>query len=108
LLIDLTGAVVLYLQLPRRITTVGSAAITGSLVVGLLAEYRSRLPAAGLFLARSAAFSLARLIVMPLAVLRYVRSAITGETSWEKTAHGASHDARAWMLHPGTPPKDEG
>ena len=108
LLIDLTGAVVLYLQLPRRITTVGSAAITGSLVVGLLAEYRSRLPAAGLFLARSAAFSLARLIVMPLAVLRYVRSAITGETSWEKTAHGASHDARTWMLHPGTPPKDEG
>jgi hypothetical protein len=45
---------------------------------------------------------------MPLAVVRYVRSAITGETSWEKTAHGASHDARAWTLHPGTPPKDEG
>lgn len=107
-LIDLAGAVVLYLQLPRRITTMASAAITGSLVVGLLAEYRRRLPAAGLSLARTAAFSLVRLIVMPLAVVRYVRSAITGETSWEKTAHGASHDARAWAVHPGTPPKDEG
>lgn len=107
-LIDLAGGVVLYLQLPRRITTVASAAITGSLMVGLLAEYRRRLPAAGLSLARTAAFSLVRLIVMPLAVVRYVRSAITGETSWEKTAHGASHDARAWTLHPGTHPKDEG
>lgn len=106
-LIDLAGAVVLYLQLPLRITTVGSAAITVALTIGLLAEYRTRLPAAVLSMARTAAFSLVRLVIMPLAVVRYVRSAITGETSWEKTAHGASQDARVWTLHPGTPPKDK-
>jgi len=107
-LVDLAGADVLYLQLPRRITTVASAAITGSLMVAVLAEYRSRLPAAGLSLARAAAFSVVRLIVMPLAVVRYVRSAITGETSWEKTSHGASQAARPWTLQPGTRRKDEG
>jgi len=107
-LVDLAGGVVLYLQLPRRITTVASAAITGSVLVGLLAEHHRRLPSVGLSLARTAAFSLARLIIMPLAVVRYVRSAITGETSWEKTAHGGSGDARVWTFHPGTPPKDEG
>jgi 1,2-diacylglycerol 3-beta-glucosyltransferase len=106
-LVDLAGAVVLYLQLPRRITALASAAITGSLLIGLLAEYRTHLPAAGLSMARTAAFSLARLIVMPLAVVRYVRTAITGETSWEKTAHGASQVARAWTLHPGTHRKDD-
>jgi hypothetical protein len=39
---------------------------------------------------------------MPLAVFRYVRSAITGETTWEKTAHGASDHARPWTFQPGT------
>jgi 1,2-diacylglycerol 3-beta-glucosyltransferase len=106
-LVDLAGAVVLYLQLPLRITTVGSAAITAALTVGLLAEYRSRLPAAALAMARNAGFSVVRLVIMPLAVVRYVRSAITGETSWEKTAHGASEDARVWTLHAGTSPKDK-
>jgi 1,2-diacylglycerol 3-beta-glucosyltransferase len=107
-LVDLAGAVVLYLQLSRRITTVGSAVLTGALTIGLLAEYRSRLTAAGFSMARTGAFSVVRLIIMPLAVIRYVRSAITGETTWEKTAHGASEDGRVWTLHPGTPPKEKG
>lgn len=106
-MIDVVGAVVLYLQLPRRLTTMGSAAITAALLVGILAEYRTRLPAAGLSLARTAVFSLHRLLVLPLAMGRYVRSAITGETSWEKTAHGVSASGRGWTLesHPGG--KDE-
>src|SRR5207244_2570244 len=33
-------------------------------------------------------FSLHRLVVVPLAIHRYVRSAITGHTIWEKTTHG--------------------
>jgi len=107
-LVDLAGAVVLYLQLPRRITAAGSVLITGALIVGLLAEYRTRMLPAALTLARTAAFSLARLVIMPLAVFRYVRSAITGETSWEKTAHGASDHARAWTFQPGTSRKPKG
>lgn len=107
-LVDLAGAVVLYLQLSRRVTTVGSVALSASLVVALLVDSRGRLAPVGLFLARNAVFSLARLLVMPWAVLRYVRSAITGATAWEKTAHGASEHARAWTLHPRTRSKDEG
>lgn len=101
-LVDLAGAVVLYLQLPRRITTTASTLITGALIVGLIGEYRTRVAPAALTMVRTGVFSLARLVIMPLAVFRYVRSAITGETTWEKTAHGASDHARAWTFQPGT------
>jgi hypothetical protein len=104
-LVDLAGAVVLYLQLPRRITTTASTLITGALIVGLIGEYRTRVVPAILTMARTGIFSLARLVIMPLAVFRYVRSAVTGETTWEKTAHGASDHARAWTFQPGTPRK---
>src|SRR4030067_55448 len=50
------------LRRPRASPAWGQAAIAGWLVVRVPPESRSRLPAAGLFLARSAAFSLARLI----------------------------------------------
>lgn len=92
--IDLAGAVVLYLQLPRRIAGVGSAAVTAAIVLGTLAEYRGRPLPSLLTLGHLVAFSLHRLLVLPLAVARYIRSAITGETPWEKTAHGASRAAR--------------
>jgi len=92
--IDLAGAVVLYLQLPRRITTLSSVVMTGAIVVAAAAEYRTRpwrlLPA----LLRLVVFSTHRLVVLPLALYRYARSAITGEVSWEKTAHGAAPQAR--------------
>lgn len=95
-LVDVAGAVVLYLQLPRRLTTVGSTAITAAIVIGALIEHRGRPVSSLLALGRLAAFSLHRLVVLPVAVYRYIRSAITGETAWEKTAHGASAAARAW------------
>lgn len=96
--IDLAGAVVLYLQLPRRLTTIASAAVTGFVIIGVLGEHRGRTLPALLTLARLAVFSLHRLVVLPIAVYRYVRSAITGEISWEKTAHGSSHHARVGAI----------
>lgn len=87
--IDVVGAVVLYLQLPRRLTTWPSAVFTGSLLLAMTVEARWRVWHVAVVLARTVAFSLLRLIVVPLAIRRYVRSAITGDMSWEKTAHGA-------------------
>lgn len=92
--IDVAGAVVLYLQLPRRFTTIASAVLTGLVILGALGEHRGRALPAMVTLARLAVFSLHRLIVLPIAVYRYVRSAITGEVAWEKTAHGSSSHAR--------------
>ncbi|MDQ7843225.1 MAG: glycosyltransferase family 2 protein [Armatimonadota bacterium] len=86
-LIDVAGGVVLYLQLPRRITTLSSLVMSTALLLTAVREYRRPWTAAAA-LARMAVFSLHRLVVFPLAVYRYVRSAITGEVSWEKTAHG--------------------
>lgn len=87
---DLLGAVVLYLQLPRWQTTWGSALLSGAFVGTLLVQSRGRVWVAALFLARTALFSVHRLFVVPMAIHRYIRSAITGEVSWEKTVHGAS------------------
>lgn len=93
-LIDVVGAVVLYLQLPRWLTTTSSAVMTGAILIAAAAEHRGRpwrlVPA----LLGLAVFSLHRLIVLPLAAYRYVRSAVTGQMSWEKTAHGTSPQAQ--------------
>ena len=104
--IDVAGAVVLYLQLPRRLTTIASAAVTSFVIIGALGEHRGRTLPALLTLARLAVFSLHRLVVLPIAVYRYVRSAITGEISWEKTAHGSSSHARAGAVGAGPRRKD--
>lgn len=95
-LIDLLGWVVLYLPLPSRVTTWASAALTAAFLLGLILQTRGRVWEAAGILMRSVVFSLHRVVVVPLAIHRYARSAITGETSWEKTAHGASAPTRAW------------
>lgn len=94
--IDLAGAVVLYLQLPWRLTTWTSAILTASVLLAMAAEARWRVGRVVLVLLRSAVYSLHLLLVVPLAIQRYVRSTITGEMSWEKTAHGLSLTARGW------------
>ncbi len=87
-LLDVAGAVVLYRQLPRQITTWASGLLTAGVLLALLVQARGRVWEVVLVLARSGIFSLHRLVVVPLAIHRYVRSAITGRTTWEKTAHG--------------------
>ncbi|TMI71739.1 MAG: glycosyltransferase family 2 protein [Bacillati bacterium ANGP1] len=89
-MIDVAGAVVLYVQLPRRVTTWTSGLLTAGVLLAMLVELRGRLWAVVSVLVRSGLFSLHRLIVVPLAIHRYLRSAITGHTVWEKTAHGAT------------------
>lgn len=106
-LVDLVGGVVLYLQLPRRITTWSSLALTVMALAAMIVEERWKLWQVAKILIRSGAFSLHRLVVVPLAIHRYVRSAITGETSWEKTAHGGSLAARGWRLAGSPHHKDE-
>ena len=88
--IDVTGAVVLYIQLPRKLTTWTSGLITTGVFLAMLVELRGRVWEIAPVLARSGLFSLHRLVVVPLAIHRYVRSAITGHTVWEKTVHGAT------------------
>lgn len=96
-LIDLAGAVVLYLQLPWRLTTWISATLTASVVLAMAVQAPWQVGRVVLGLLRSAVYSLHLLLVVPLAIHRYARSAITGEMSWEKTAHGTSLSARGWQ-----------
>ncbi len=86
--VDATGAVVLYIQLPRKLTTWTSGLITTGVLLAMLVELRGRVWEIAPVLVRSGLFSLHRLVVVPLAIHRYVRSAITGHTIWEKTTHG--------------------
>jgi len=87
-LLDLLEPVVLYTQLPQPVTTWASGLLTAGVLLAMLVQARGRVGEVVLVLLRSAAFSLHRLIVVPLAIHRYVRAAVTGRTTWEKTAHG--------------------
>src|SRR2546427_792277 len=87
-MIDVAGAIGLYVQLPRRLTTWTSGLLTAGVLLAMLVELRGRVWAVASVLVRSGLFSLHRLIVVPLAIHRYLRSAITGHTVWEKTTHG--------------------
>lgn len=100
-LVDVSGAVVFYRQLSRGLATGASTAISALLMIAALGEYRGRVLTALVVLVRSGVFSMHRVLVLPLAVWRYLRSAVSGQTSWEKTAHGASALSRAWTVHQG-------
>jgi 1,2-diacylglycerol 3-beta-glucosyltransferase len=90
ILVDLTGMLVLYLQIPRRVTTVVSAFITVSVLLAVLVEKRWRPWEVATAVARLACLSFLPHVAIPLAIYRYIRSAVTGQTTWEKTAHGLS------------------
>jgi 1,2-diacylglycerol 3-beta-glucosyltransferase len=89
-LVNLAGADVLVVQLPRSLAVWSSGFLTAGLLVAILTQTRGRVGDAGAIVVRSLIFSLHRLIVVPLAIYRYVRSVVTGRTTWEKTAHGAA------------------
>jgi hypothetical protein len=106
-MINSVGILVIFLHLPASVITWASAAITASFLVGVVVEKRGRPGEICLVLARSAGFSLQLLLVVPLAIHRYIRNTITGERSWEKTAHGASWAARVWSAPHPQETKDE-
>jgi hypothetical protein len=85
---------VLVVELPRSIAMWSSGLLTAGLLLAVFAQTRGRAGTAGVTLVRSGVFALHQLIVVPLAIHRYVQSAITGRTTWEKTAHGASVSRR--------------
>jgi len=95
-LMDVLGAVMLYIQLPRWQTAWGSVVFSGAFALTVLVQSHGAVLDAALFIARSVLFSIHRLLVVPIAIQRYIRSAFTGEVSWEKTAHGTSTRAGAW------------
>lgn len=106
-LINMVGILVIFLHIPAQVMTWASAAISVSFLAGVVVEKRGRPREVFLVLARSVGFSLQLILVVPLAIYRYVRNAVTGERSWEKTAHGASWAARVWSSPEPQESKDE-
>jgi len=106
-MIKTVGILVIFLHLPPWVMTWASGAITASFLVGVAVEKRGRPGEIALVVARSVAFSLQLLLVVPLGIHRYIRNTITGERSWEKTAHGASWAARVWSAPHPQETKDE-
>ncbi len=86
-MIGLFHEAVVFLQLPRGVMVTASAVLTAGLFVAMTAEvgYRPwRL--AGVML-RWTCFSFHTLIIVPMAIRRYVHTALTGHKDWRKTAH---------------------
>ncbi|MGH2453890.1 MAG: glycosyltransferase [bacterium] len=86
-LAGLAGVILLFLRLPAAVMGAASLFFTASLLAAV-AVGRSWHPA-GLMavLLRSALFALPRLIVVPLAIGHYVRTAWSGRLEWAKTVH---------------------
>src|SRR3990172_8321425 len=94
-LIGLAGAVVLFLGIPQEVMAAISAFFTIALVAAVVDERGWSPLAVGGVLLRSAIFSLHRVLVVPLAILRYVHAAVTGRVDWAKTAHLGEMSAEA-------------
>lgn len=86
-LAGVAGVILLFLRLPAAVMGAASLFFTASLLAAV-AVGRSRHPA-GLMavLLRSALSALSRLIIVPLAIARYVQAALTGRMEWAKTTH---------------------
>jgi len=86
-LAGLSGVLVLFLRLPTVIMA-AAALFFSSALLAAGAVGRGWNPA-GLVavLLRSMAFTLPRLIIVPLAIAHYIQSALTGRMEWGKTTH---------------------
>jgi 1,2-diacylglycerol 3-beta-glucosyltransferase len=92
-LIGLAYPAVVYVQMPARIMAMASGVLTVGLVVAMTAEVGVR-PAqlAGIML-RWTLFSWHTLVIVPMAIRRYLYTAFTGHKDWRKTSHeGARSD----------------
>lgn len=86
-LIGMTHDAVVYIQLPPAVMGTASAFLTVGLLAAMTAEVGVRpLRLAGV-LARWTLFSFHTLVIVPLAIRRYVYGAVTGSRDWRKTAH---------------------
>ena len=86
-MMGLTHRAVAFIQLPQAVLVSASALLTVGLVAAMTAEVGVRpLRLAGVF-ARWTLFSFHTLLIVPLAIRRYIYGAVTGARDWRKTAH---------------------
>ncbi len=86
-LISLTHDAVVYLRLPNGLMMTASALLTGGLLIAMTAEVGfAPLRLAGV-LVRWTLFSFHTIVIVPLALRRYVYGAVTGARDWRKTTH---------------------
>jgi 1,2-diacylglycerol 3-beta-glucosyltransferase len=86
-MMGVTLRAVAFVQLPRLLLFAASALLTIGLLAAITAEVGAQ-PArlAGVFV-RWTLFSFHTLLIVPLAIRRYVYGAVTGVRDWRKTAH---------------------
>ncbi|MDR7420594.1 MAG: glycosyltransferase family 2 protein [Armatimonadota bacterium] len=78
---------VIFLQLPRQVMVTASGVLTGGLLVAMTAEVGYRPWRLLGVLARWTLFSFHTLVIVPMAIRRYVYTAVTGRKDWRKTVH---------------------
>jgi cellulose synthase/poly-beta-1,6-N-acetylglucosamine synthase-like glycosyltransferase len=89
--IGLAHEAVVFLQLPRQIMVAASSVLTAGLLVAMTTEVGYRPWRLIGVMVRWTLFSFHTLVIVPLAIRRYVYGAVTGHRDWRKTAHeGAS------------------
>jgi len=83
----MTQEAVVFIQLPQSTLVTASALLTAGLLVAMTAEVGLHpIRMAGVFV-RWTLFSFHTLLIVPLAIRRYIYGAVTGARDWRKTAH---------------------
>jgi len=86
-MIGMTHDAVVFIHLPQSTLVTASALLTAGLLVAMTAEVGLHpLRMAGVFV-RWTLFSFHTLLIVPLAIRRYIYGAVTGARDWRKTAH---------------------
>lgn len=86
-LIAVAHEAVVYLQLPNTLMVTASALLTGGLLVAMTAEVGLAPVRLAGVLVRWTIFSFHTIVIVPLAIRRYVYGAVTGARDWRKTTH---------------------
>lgn len=95
-LIGLAHEAVVFVQLPARIMMMASGVLTAGLLAAMTAEVGVHPARLGGILMRWTLFSFHTLAIVPMAIRRYVYTALTGVRDWRKTSHeGARPDSTA-------------
>ncbi len=98
-LIGVAHKAVVYLQLPGTVMATASAVLTGGFLVAITAEVGLGPVRLAGVLVRWTVFSLHTIVIVPLAIRRYVYGAVTGARDWRKTTHegeaSRSYESRA-------------
>lgn len=86
-MIGLAYPAVVYLQVPARIMGMASGVLTLGLVAAMTAEVGVRPTRLAGILFRWTLFSWHTLVIVPMAIRRYLHAAFTGHKDWRKTSH---------------------